>query len=83
MQILRHYENTPDDVRGGVVVMGNFDGVHRGHQAVIGKGAELAQDRKEPLVVVTFEPHPRKPFKGRVHFLMEPCCHMSRVMCEL
>jgi riboflavin kinase / FMN adenylyltransferase len=63
MQILRHYENTPDDVRGGVVVMGNFDGVHRGHQAVIGKGAELAQDRKEPLVVVTFEPHPRNFFR--------------------
>lgn len=63
MQILRHYENTPDDVRGGVVVMGNFDGVHRGHQAVIGKGAELARNRTEPLVVVTFEPHPRSFFR--------------------
>jgi len=63
MQILRHYENTPDDVRGGVVVMGNFDGVHRGHQAVIGKGAKLALSREEPLVVVTFEPHPRSFFR--------------------
>lgn len=63
MQILRHYENTPDDIRGGVVVMGNFDGVHRGHQAVIGKGAELARSRTEPLVVVTFEPHPRSFFR--------------------
>ncbi|MBL4720499.1 MAG: bifunctional riboflavin kinase/FAD synthetase [Alphaproteobacteria bacterium] len=63
MQILRHYENTPDDVRNGVVVMGNFDGVHRGHQAVIGAGAALAKARSAPLIVLTFEPHPRSFFR--------------------
>ncbi|MFT6581471.1 MAG: bifunctional riboflavin kinase/FAD synthetase [Alphaproteobacteria bacterium] len=63
MQILRHYENTPDDIRNGVVVMGNFDGVHRGHQVVIGAGAELARARSAPLIVLTFEPHPRSFFR--------------------
>jgi riboflavin kinase / FMN adenylyltransferase len=63
MRILRHFETVPGDARGGVVVLGNFDGVHRGHQAVIGAAAEDAQRLKAPLVVVTFEPHPRRFFR--------------------
>jgi riboflavin kinase/FMN adenylyltransferase len=63
MQIIRHYENVPEGVRGGVVVLGNFDGVHRGHQAVIGRGIELAHEAGLPLVVLTFEPHPRSFFR--------------------
>ncbi len=63
MRILRHFDNVPGDARGGVVVLGNFDGVHRGHQAVIGAAAEDAQRLEAPLVVVTFEPHPRRFFR--------------------
>ncbi len=63
MQIIRDYENVPSEARDGVVVLGNFDGVHRGHQAVIGHGIELARDAKIPVVVVTFEPHPRTFFR--------------------
>lgn len=63
MRILRHYETVPGDARGGVVVLGNFDGVHRGHQAVIGAAAEDAARIGAPLVVVTFEPHPRRFFR--------------------
>lgn len=63
MRILRHYETVPGDARGGVVVLGNFDGVHRGHQAVIGAAAEDAARLGAPLVVVTFEPHPRRFFR--------------------
>jgi riboflavin kinase/FMN adenylyltransferase len=62
MRILRHFENLPDDVRGGAVVLGNFDGVHRGHQALIGAAAEAAKSLGAPLVVTTFEPHPRSFF---------------------
>jgi riboflavin kinase/FMN adenylyltransferase len=63
MRILRHFETVPGDAQGGVVVLGNFDGVHRGHQAVIGAAAEDAARLGAPLVVVTFEPHPRRFFR--------------------
>jgi riboflavin kinase/FMN adenylyltransferase len=62
MRIFRHYEELPDAVRGGVVALGNFDGVHLGHQAVIGKALSLAKSLGVPAGVMTFEPHPRSVF---------------------
>ena len=41
-----------------VLILGMFDGVHRGHQALLMRGAELAEAHELPLVVCTFEPHP-------------------------
>ena len=63
MEILRNSGDIPAAVQGCVVVLGNFDGVHRGHQTVIGRGAERAESLGAPLVVVTFEPHPRSYFR--------------------
>jgi riboflavin kinase/FMN adenylyltransferase len=51
----------PDRLKGGAVAIGNFDGVHRGHQAVIAHA--MAHAGEGPTVVVTFEPHPRSFFK--------------------
>ena len=62
MRIFRHFAELPDAVRGGVVALGNFDGVHRGHQAVIGKALALAKGWGVPAGVMTFEPHPRSVF---------------------
>jgi riboflavin kinase/FMN adenylyltransferase len=62
MRIFRHFAELPDAVRGGVVALGNFDGVHLGHQAVIGKAIELAKGWGVPAGVMTFEPHPRSVF---------------------
>ena len=62
MRIIRHHTDVPDFARGAVVAIGNFDGVHRGHQAVIGTARELAQDMGVPLAVMVFEPHPRQFF---------------------
>lgn len=53
----------PQTLRGGVVAIGNFDGVHRGHQAVLGRALEEAQRRGVPALTLTFEPHPRKVFR--------------------
>ncbi len=50
--------DVPADGRGSVTTLGNFDGVHRGHQAVLGRVAELARERGERSVAVTFDPHP-------------------------
>ncbi len=55
-------EPLPAHMRGGVVAIGNFDGVHRGHQAVLEKTLQLAKERNCPAVVLTFEPHPRSFF---------------------
>jgi len=51
-----------DAFRGGVVALGNFDGVHAGHQAVIGKAVEMARARAVPALVATFDPHPVRHF---------------------
>jgi len=63
MQILRHYEDVPADLQGGAAVLGNFDGVHRGHQAVFARTRDIARGAGVPLVAVTFEPHPRSYFR--------------------
>jgi riboflavin kinase/FMN adenylyltransferase len=51
-----------DALRGAVVAIGNFDGVHRGHRAVIGVAQDLARRLARPAAVLTFEPHPRAFF---------------------
>jgi len=48
--------------RGAVVAMGNFDGVHLGHRAVITAALQMAQAHGRPALAVTFEPHPRSFF---------------------
>lgn len=63
MRVLRHHTELPAWLRGGSVALGNFDGVHRGHQAVIGAARAIACDRGIPLGVMTFEPHPRRFFQ--------------------
>jgi riboflavin kinase/FMN adenylyltransferase len=52
----------PAKLKGGVIAIGNFDGVHRGHQAVLGRALEIARSQGLPSLVLTFEPHPRTVF---------------------
>lgn len=53
----------PDSFRGGVVAIGNFDGVHRGHAALLAAARSRADAQGLPLLVLTFEPHPRRLFQ--------------------
>ena len=56
-------DSAPDDaLRGVVVAIGNFDGVHRGHRAVIGAALDQARALGRPAAALTFEPHPRAYF---------------------
>jgi len=57
MKTYTHWQNLPAEARGASVAMGNFDGLHLGHQAVI----DLARG-PAPLGLITFEPHPREVF---------------------
>lgn len=63
MRIFRHYEEVSPDVRGAVIALGNFDGVHLGHRAVLGTAQRLARQAGRPAAAMTFEPHPRMVFK--------------------
>jgi riboflavin kinase / FMN adenylyltransferase len=54
----------PPGLAGAVVAIGNFDGVHRGHLAVIKRARTLAEELNSPCAVLTFEPHPADFFKG-------------------
>jgi riboflavin kinase / FMN adenylyltransferase len=53
----------PDAFRNGIVALGNFDGFHRGHQAVVGRAVERARAEGRPALVATFDPHPVRHFK--------------------
>ena len=56
----------PDPLRGGIIALGNFDGFHAGHQAVVGRAVRHAQDEGRPAIVATFDPHPVRFFKPDV-----------------
>ncbi len=60
--IIDHWHAVPEAWRGGVVALGNFDGVHRGHQALLARAAEIARAAGVPMTALTFEPHPRAFF---------------------
>ncbi|SLN57319.1 Riboflavin biosynthesis protein RibF [Pseudoruegeria aquimaris] len=62
MRIIRDYQYVEEQDRGAFAAIGNFDGVHIGHQAVIEQTRALAQAAGKPLGVMTFEPHPREYF---------------------
>lgn len=57
--IIRDTTPVSDIPRGAVVAMGNFDGVHLGHRAVIAAARDMARAHGKPALAVTFEPHPR------------------------
>jgi riboflavin kinase/FMN adenylyltransferase len=60
---IRGWTGLEPAARGAAVALGNFDGVHRGHQRVIAQAAEAARRLDVPLGVVTFDPHPRRIFQ--------------------
>lgn len=69
MLVVEGYTDVPDKARGAALALGNFDGVHRGHQGLIALATEKARELKAPAGVMLFEPHPREFFKpDEVHF---------------
>ncbi len=66
LQVCRDGETVPDWLKGAVVAIGNFDGVHRGHAALAAASREAAQRAGHASAVLTFEPHPRTYFRPEV-----------------
>jgi riboflavin kinase/FMN adenylyltransferase len=56
-------DRAPDHLRGAVIALGNFDGFHLGHQAVVGEAVRQARAQGRPAIVATFDPHPVRHFQ--------------------
>src|SRR5208282_83665 len=83
MRIFRHYRELPAAYRGAVMTIGNFDGVHLGHQALIGEAKRLADERGSALGVLAFEPHPQEFFHPTTEsFRLTPFRTKARLIAE-
>ncbi|MGA5823399.1 bifunctional riboflavin kinase/FAD synthetase [Kitasatospora sp. NPDC094028] len=84
MQRWRGLEEIPGDWGRSVVTIGSFDGVHRGHQLIIGRAVERARELGVPSVVVTFDPHPREVIRPGSHPpLLAPHPRRAELIAEL
>jgi len=66
MQRLTLAGGIPETLRGSIVALGNFDGFHLGHQAVVGRAIQRGFHERRPVIVATFDPHPVRYFKPDV-----------------
>jgi riboflavin kinase/FMN adenylyltransferase len=84
MRIFRHFEDVPAPLRGAVTAVGNFDGVHLGHRALIGEAARQARETGRPLAVLAFEPHPQEFLRPSPEsFRLTPLRMKARLLAEL
>ena len=84
MRIFRHFDDVPPALRGAVVAIGNFDGVHRGHRALIAEAKMQAETRRSPLAVLSFEPHPQEYFRPSPEcFRLTPLRTKARLLADL
>lgn len=83
MRIFRHYNDIPDECKGGVVAIGNFDGVHRGHQALLAEARRCARERNAIFGVLAFEPHPQEYFRPSAEcFRLTPFRTKARLLAQ-
>ena len=83
MERLDNGSPVPAHLRGGIVALGNFDGFHLGHQAVIGRAVERARAEGRPAIVATFDPHPKRYFQPRSgHFRLTTLDQRARLFAE-
>ena len=66
MTRLDHRDRVPEQFRGAIVALGNFDGFHRGHQAVVAEAVGWAKAEGRPAIIATFDPHPVRHFAPHV-----------------
>jgi riboflavin kinase/FMN adenylyltransferase len=71
MRIVHGYQQVPPEIKGAALAIGNFDGVHRGHQALLLTALKQARATGRPAGVMVFEPHPREFFRpDEPHFTL-------------
>jgi len=73
MHVIHGHKHVPPEFRGSCVAIGNFDGVHRGHRALIAEAKSHAAEKKALASVMVFEPYPREFFQpNEAHFRLTP-----------
>lgn len=83
MQVFHGIRQIPPSAQGAVLAIGNFDGVHRGHQALLRLTLETARRLERPAGVLVFEPHPRRFFQPETpHFELTPLPLKLRLLSE-
>ncbi|MGH1352365.1 MAG: bifunctional riboflavin kinase/FAD synthetase [Methyloligellaceae bacterium] len=71
MKTLYSYDAVPNELQNGVMAIGNYDGVHRGHQIILDKVKNISQDNAKPAGLICFSPHPRAHFfPDQPHFYL-------------
>ena len=84
IEIVPDWRDLPDRLRRAAVAIGAFDGVHRGHQAVIAQARAAADRLGAPLAVVSFDPHPRRWFQpDAAPFRLMTTAQMARALAPL
>ncbi len=84
MDIVRDLGNVPEGSRHGVIALGNFDGVHRGHREVIATAQARAGELGAPTGVMFFNPHPRRYFSpAGTFFRLTPQSLKLRILSAL
>lgn len=84
MRVVHGSDAVPPEAKGAVLALGNFDGVHRGHQALIGRAIADAKHAGRPSGVLLFEPHPRAFFQPDApHFRLTPLDEKLAVLEDL
>lgn len=84
MQVIKGFDGLSGDQRGASAALGNFDGVHRGHQALIAEAARVGARIGAPPGVITFEPHPRRFFQPDAPpFRLTPAAEKARILAGL
>ena len=79
--LIESLSGIPETARSGVVAIGNFDGVHRGHQAVLDTALEIGRTEGLPVLAMTFEPHPRTVFRPEAPvFRLTPPAVKARII---
>lgn len=81
MLVFREFEKFPSNLRNGVYAIGNFDGLHYGHRAVINEAKNISSNKGLRLGVITFDPHPRQFFNPKEpSFRLTPSFHKLQIL---
>jgi len=84
MELFENPQALPPPFRGGVVAIGNFDGVHPGHARLVATARDIAKTAGRPAGVLTFEPHPKSVFRPETPpFRLTPRAAKQRLLAEL
>lgn len=84
MRFFHSWHKVPDAFQNAVVAIGNFDGFHQGHKAVVQEAVNIGKQKNLPVVLMTFEPHPSAFFRpSNTTFRVTPIRSKVRSICQL